>query len=432
MSKDVNRTVKVDYIARVEGEGALDIEVKDGEIERLLLNIFEPPRFFQGFLVGRKYDEVHEIVSRICGICPASHQVTALTAIEDAMGVKVTERTVKLRRLLALAQWIQSHTLHIYMLAAPDFLGVESVIPLASSHPDAVKRALSLKRLGNDLTAAIGGREVHPVTPVVGGFTAMPGRETMLALRERLVKAMDDAFATAELVSTFAAPDFTWDAEHVSMRGEGEYPVNRGKLISNKGLAVTPKEYRDYIKEKQVAHSNAMHSYVQGRGSFMVGPVPRLNLNLDNLGDPAKRALKLSGVSFPTQNPFHGAAARAVELVQAIDDSVKLIDEIDWSGLDERNVSVNRGQGYAFTEAPRGTLYHSYRLDREGVVEFADIVSPTAHNLNNMEADLRRLVPGLLNLSQDEMTLKCEMAVRNYDPCISCSAHFLKVNVRRS
>ena len=431
MTGETERTVKVDYIARVEGEGALDIQVKGGEIEHLYLHIFEPPRFFQGFVVGRKYDEVQEIVSRICGICPVSHQITSMMAIEDAMGVKVSERTTKLRRLLALAQWIQSHVLHIYMLAAPDFLGAESVIALASTHPDAVKRALSLKRLGNDLTAAIGGREVHPVTPVVGGFTSVPKRDTMLALRERLVSAMDDGMATAELTSIFPVPDFSWDAEHVSLRGDGEYPVNRGRLVSNKGLSVTPREYRDFVKEKQVKQSNALHSYIQGRGSFMVGPVPRLNLNLDNLGSAGRAALKATGVDFPTRNPFHGAAARAVEVVQAIDDSIRLIDEIDWTGLDDRSHLVSRGQGYAFTEAPRGTLYHSYRVDREGIVEFGDIVTPTAHNLNNIEEDLKRLVPSLLDLSDADMTLRCEIAVRNYDPCISCSAHFLKLRVRR-
>ena len=431
MTSKTGRTVKVDYIARVEGEGALDIEVRDGSIQRLLLKIFEPPRFFQGFLVGRKYDEVNEIVSRICGICPVSHQVTSLMAIEDAMGVKVSKRTLKLRRLLALAQWIQSHTLHVYMLAAPDFLGAESVVELASTHPDAVKRALMLKRLGNDLTAAVGGREVHPVTPVVGGFTSLPNRNTMLELRKRLVDAMDDAMATATLVSTFPVPDFSWDAEHVAMRGEGEYPVNHGRLVSNKGLNITPQEYRTFIKEKQVAHSNALHSYVYGRGSFMVGPLPRLNLNLDNLGDAAKHAMKCTGVDFPSRNPFHSAAARAVEIVQAVDDCIHLIDEIDWEGLDDRSHLIARGQGYAFTEAPRGTLYHSYRIDRDGYVEFADIVTPTAQNLNNIEEDLRRLLPSFLDLPDDDMTLKCEMTVRNYDPCISCSAHFLKVRVRR-
>ncbi len=194
---------------------------------------------------------------------------------------------------------------------------------------------------------------------------------------------------------------------------------------------VTAREYREYVKEKQVPHSNALHSYIQGRGSFMVGPVPRLNLNLDNLGDTARKAMLSTGVSFPTWNPFHGAVARAVELVQAIDDSIRLIDRIDWEATDDRSFVVSRGQGYALTEAPRGTLYHSYRLDRDGNAEFADIVTPTAHNLNNIEKDLRRLVPQLLGEADEEMTLKCEMAVRNYDPCISCSAHFLRLRLRR-
>ncbi|MGI6643324.1 MAG: Ni/Fe hydrogenase subunit alpha [Bacillota bacterium] len=372
-----------------------------------------------------------EIVSRICGICPVSHQMTSLMAVEDALGVKVSPRVVKLRRLLALAQWIQSHVLHIYMLAAPDFLGAESVVALASIAPDAVKRALRLKRLGNDLTAAIGGREVHPVTPVVGGFTAIPSEATMEPLRKRLELAMDDAMETVALVSTFQVPEFSWDCEHVALRGDGEYPVNRGRLVSSRGLNLEPKDYRKSIRERQVEHSSALHSTVEGRGSFLVGPLARLNLNLDNLGDAARTAMCRGGVDFPNKNPFYSAMARAIELVQAIDDSMKLIDSIDFRGDEDRSHAVTRGQGYAITEAPRGTLYHAYRVDRDGVVEFADIVTPTAHNVMNMEEDLRRFVPTVIDLPQDELTLKCEMIIRNYDPCISCSAHFLKVRVKR-
>ncbi len=427
----LDRSVKVPYIARVEGEGALDIEVRSGKVEKVWLDIYEPPRFFQGFLIGRKYDEVSEVVSRICGICPVSHQLTSLMAVEDALGVKVSPRVVKLRRLLALAQWIQSHVLHIYMLAAPDFLGAESVIALASVAPEAVKRALSLKRLGNDLTAAVGGREVHPVTPVVGGFTAIPTEATMEPLRKRLELAMGDAIDTVALVSTFRVPDFSWDCEHVALRGDDEYPVNRGRLVSSRGLNLEPKDYRSSIREHQVEHSSALHSTVAGRGSFLVGPLARLNLNLDNLGDAARKAMRRGGVDFPSKNPFHGAMARAIEVVQAIDDCIGLIDSIDFRGEEDTSHSIARGQGYAITEAPRGTLYHAYKVDRDGVVEFADIVTPTAHNVNNMEEDLRRFVPTVLDLPQDELTLKCEMIIRNYDPCISCSAHFLKLRVKR-
>jgi len=432
------REIKVDYIARVEGEGGLDVEIKNGKVERLFLRIFEPPRFFQGFLVGQKYDEVPEITSRICGICPVAHQITSIQAIEDAFGIKPDRNVEKLRRLLALSQWIQSHSLHIYMLAAPDFLGVESVLALAQTHPDVVKRALSLKRLGNDLTVALGGREVHPVTPTINGFTSLPQTGDLMSIRERLDNAMEDAFATVHLVSSFPIPDFSWDTEHVALKGEGEYPVNRGRLVSDKGLSITAEEYRVYIKERHVAHSNALHSYIEGReeregkGSFLVGPLARLNLNLDNLGDAARRALAAGNVRFPSHNPFHGAMARAIELVQAIDDSISLIDSIDYDAEMDLGHVVRKGQGFALTEAPRGTLYHSYVLDQQGIVEKADIVSPTAHNVNNIEEDLRRFIPRILDLPLDEATLKCEMVVRNYDPCISCSAHFIKLNLKKA
>ncbi|MCL5038799.1 MAG: Ni/Fe hydrogenase subunit alpha [Firmicutes bacterium] len=422
--------VKVDYLARVEGEGALDIRVHNGEIAELKLKIYEPPRFFEGFLVGRKYDEVPGIVSRICGICPASHQLTAIQAIEDAFGIKVSSQTRDLRKLLALSQWIQSHSLHIYMLALPDFLGYESVLTMAADHLPAVQRALKLKRLGNDLTALIGGREVHPVTATVNGFTSLPSKKDLKAIAERLEEARPDALETVKLCASLELPDFSWEAEHVALRSEEGYAINEGRLVSTEGLNIAPWEYRNHIKERHIPHSNALHSYIEGRGSFLVGPLARVNLNYERLSPGAQEAARAVGVNFPDFNPFRGIVARSLELYHSIEESLAIIDRLELA-QEDTSYAVRAGQGFAITEAPRGSLYHSYKINEHGIIEKADIVSPTAHNVHNIEEDLRRFVPQVLDLSEEEATLKCETVIRNYDPCISCSAHFLKMRVVR-
>jgi coenzyme F420-reducing hydrogenase alpha subunit len=424
------KQIKVDYLARVEGEGALDIQVKDNEIQSLKLRIFEPPRFFQGFLVGRKFDEVPEIVSRICGICPVAHQTTAIMALEDAMGIKVSRQTKDLRKLLVLSQYIQSHTLHIYMLAAPDFLGYESVLAMVPDYTPVVTRALKLKRLGNDLTTCIGGREVHPVTAMVNGFTKVPTKEDLTGFKKKLLAAKEDALETVKLVNSFPIPDFIRECEHVALSEKNIYAINEGNLVSTIGMNISPWQYRNHIKEKQEAYSSALHSYVVGRDSFMVGPLPRVNINFDLLSADAKKAAAETGISFPNFNPFYSALARAIELVDAIDQSMEIIDKLD-PKEEDTGFEIKGGQGFALTEAPRGTLYHSYTINEQGIVEEADIVSPTAHNVNNMEQDLWEFVPRVLDLPHEEATLKCEMVIRNYDPCISCSTHFLKLDINQ-
>lgn len=421
--------IQVDYIARVEGEGALKIKVKDGNITELQLRIFEPPRFFQGFLVGRRYDEVPGIVSRICGICPASHQITAIQALEDALGIEVSQQTKDLRLLLALSQWIQSHTLHIYFLALPDFLGYESAIAMAKDHLPAVQRALELKRLGNDLTMLVGGREVHPVTPTIGGFTSVPTRQELQAIGERLAVARADALATIDLVASLTVPILERDNEHVALSSPDHYAVNEGRLISTKGLDIPVWQYRNHIKERHLEHSHALHSYIEGRGTFLVGPLARVNLNLDKLTPAARKIVRETGV-FPTFNPFYSALARSIELLHSIDVCLTLIDRLDPQPETVPYI-VQAGQGFAITEAPRGVLYHSYRLNDQGLIEEADIVTPTAHNVASMEEDLRVFAPGVLDLPLEEATIKCEMVVRNYDPCISCSVHFLRLEIER-
>jgi len=415
--------IDVNYLARVEGRGALNVRIaKDGKIKDLKFRIYEPPRFFESFLIGRRYDELMELTSRICGICPVAHQITALRAVENALGVEPSQQTKDLRKLLAISAHIQSNVLSMYFLSLPDLMGYESIITMTKDNLDIVKRGLKLKKLGNDITDLIGGRAVHPVTAVVGGFTVIPSRNKMKAIRKRLVEAKQDAYDTVDLFSEVEIPDFERKCEHMAISDSKEYAINHGRFISTEGLDCDEMEYRDYIHEEQVPYSTALHSHVKNRGSFMVGPLPRVNLNFDQLSSDSKDAAKRSGVKFPNFNPFVSHLARAIELIHDIDESIEIIDRVPLKE-ERRDFRCKAGFGAAITEAPRGSLYHSYEIDNNGIVKKADLVPPTAHNANNIEKDLQEFVLTLLDLSMDEFTLKCEMLIRAYDPCISCSTH---------
>ena len=424
-------SIFVDYVARVEGQGSLDIKVSGGKVEYAKFSVYEPPRFFEAFLVGRRCDEVHELTSRICGICPVAHQITALRAVENALGIEVSQQTRDLRRLLALSAHISSHVLNLYFLAAPDYFGYESIIPMARHNSDIFRRALALKKVGNDLTELIGGRSVHPISAIVGGFTALPDRDSLKTIGARLVEAKEYALKDVELFNNLKIPSFERRCEHVALRSDSEYAVNEGRLASTDGLNVAERDYRKYIAERQVPHSIAKHSYVKNRSSIMVGPLPRVNLNFDKLSPDAQDAAKQIGFRPPVFKPYMSIVARALEVVNAIDESIRIIDRLD---LEEEKPSfeIKAGGGAAITEAPRGILYHYYKFDREGKVEKADIVTPTAHYAYNIEKDMYELVPNLLDQPLEEATLKCEMLVRAYDPCISCSAHFVKLKVEKT
>jgi len=417
------KTIKVDYIARVEGQGALKIHItKDGKVEELKFKIFEPPRFFESFLIGRKYDEIMELTSRICGICPVAHQITALRAIENALQIEPSQQTKDLRKLIAISAHIQSNVLSMYFLSLPDLMGCESIIPMVKDHLDIVKRGLKLKKLGNDVTDIIGGRAVHPVTMVVDGFTELPDKNKLQSIRKRLLEAKQDAFDTVDLFSELEIPDFKRKCEHIAISDSKEYAINHGKFKSTEGLNIDEMKYRNHIFEKQKSYSTALHSYVKNRDSFMVGPLPRVNINHNQLSPDAKDAMKRSGAKFPNFNPFTSHLARAIELVHDIDESIDIIDIVSLKE-ENRNINCKAGFGAAITEAPRGSLYHSYTLDNNGIVKKADLVPPTAHNACNVEKDLNKFVQKNLDLSIEEITLKCEMLIRAYDPCISCSSH---------
>ncbi|MCW4021217.1 MAG: Ni/Fe hydrogenase subunit alpha [Candidatus Bathyarchaeota archaeon] len=424
------KSITVDYISRVEGQGALNIGISaEGDVKEVQLRIFEPPKFFESFLVGRRFDEAMELTSRICGICPVAHQITALRAVENAMEVTISDQTRDLRKLLAISGHISSNVLSMYFLALPDLFGYESAIAMVQDHPSVVKRGLRLKKLGNDLADLIGGRAVHPVTAVVKGFTKIPSRKHLETFRKRLEDAKENAVETVEMFAGLEMPDFIRKCEHIALSDPKEYAINEGRLVSTEGLSIDESEYRKYITEKQVLYSYAKHSSLIGRSSFLVGPLARVNLNFNKLSQDAQEAAKNTDFKFPNFNPFVAHLARAVELVHDIDDCIEIIERLPLKDED-RTVKIKEGEGFAVTEAPRGILYHSYKIDRDGIIVGADIVPPTAHNANNIEKDLWQFVPNLLNLPLEETTVKCEMLIRAYDPCVSCSTHFLRMDIR--
>lgn len=422
-----DKKVEVCYIARVEGQGAINVEVTSSGNTSAQFAVFEPIRLFEAFLIGRKYYEVHELASRICGICPITHQITALRAIENALKVEVTPQTRALRRLLALSGWIQSHTLSLYFLTAPDYLGFDGAISMASKHEDAVKQGLRLKKLGNDLSETVGGRAVHPISAVVGGFTKAPTKEELAKIRERLKKEKDDIWSAVDLFSGFNYPEIDRKTELVAISSDEEYAVNEGRLRSIGGIDSPEQDYRIHVQEKEVDYSNTKSSLVKGN-DFLVGPIARVSLNNQKLTPDAKKAAKRLGLDLPCHDPFANIKARVVELVYALDECMRIIDMIrlDFSEQPIRAEIGTPCEGAALTEAPRGLLYHWYKLDRSGVVQQADIVPPTAHNSTSIEASLCALAPKLLKEGQD-LTLGCEMLVRAYDPCISCSVHVARV-----
>ncbi len=424
-----NRTIKVDYLARVEGEGALLVKIKGQQVTDVKLKIFEPPRFFEAFLRGRKFYEAPDITARICGICPIAYQMSACHALEDACGIKITGPIRDLRRLIYCGEWIESHALHVYLLHAPDFLGYEDAIRMAKDHPDEVKRGLRLKKAGNEIMRLLGGREIHPINVRVGGFYKVPHKKEFCALAEELKWARDAALATVRWVATFAFPDFDRDYEFVALRHPDEYPLNEGRLVSNKGLDIAVREYDQNFVEDHVSHSNALQSRLLERNSYFVGPQARYNLNFDKLSPVSQEAARSAGLGPMCRNPFQSIVVRSVEMVYACDEALRIIEQYVMPDQPAVNVEPRVSTGYGCTEAPRGICYHRYRLDDRGIIVDVKIVPPTSQNQKTIESDLWQFVQTRLLLPKDKLQWQCEQAVRNYDPCISCATHFLKLHI---
>jgi sulfhydrogenase subunit alpha len=425
----INKVIKVDYLTRVEGEGSIYVKVKDGEVSEVKFKVFEPPRFFEAFLRGRKYSETPDITARICGICPIAYQMSAVYAIEDAFDVIVDGQLRELRRLMYCGEWIESHALHIYMLHAPDFLGCQDVFQVAKEHPAVVKRALEIKKIGNEIVSILGGREIHPVNGRVGGFYRVPSKKELEPLITKLVWARDASAEALRWTTTLQFPDFEDDYEFVSLRHPAEYPMIEGRLVSNKGLDIAIREYEFQFEEEHAPHSNALQSYLKGRGNYFVGPLARFNLNFDRLSPMAQRVAQELGFVPPVQNPFKSIIARSVELLYAFEEALRIVQSYIPPEHPSVAVRPKGGFGFGCTEAPRGILYHRYRVSEDGRIQDAKIVPPTSQNQRTMESDLRKFVTKNIDLPKEDLTWKCEQAVRNYDPCISCATHLVTLEV---
>jgi coenzyme F420-reducing hydrogenase alpha subunit len=426
-----SRTLRVESLARVEGEGAMLVRTRGGRVETVELRIYEPPRFFEALLRGRRFTEPPDITARICGICPVAYQMSACAAIEDACGVTVDGPLADLRRLLYCGEWIQSHALHIYLLHAPDFLGYPGVVELAKDHRAVVERGLALKKAGNELVEAIGGRAIHPVNVRVGGFYRVPARRDLAPVAGKLRAARAAALQTLRLVGGFEFPDFERDYEFVALRHPAEYPMLARRVVSSGGLDLDARDLGDRLAEEQVPHSTALHARLDGHAPYLVGPLARWNLNADRLPEAILQAAAEAGLGRVCRNPFQSIVVRAAEVLYACDEALRLIEGYQPPDHPAVQVEPRPGVGHGCTEAPRGVLYHRYRIDADGLVTEARIVPPTSQNQGQIEDDLRHFVEPRLGLPRDELTWRCEQAIRNYDPCISCATHFLDLQVER-
>lgn len=402
----------------------------NGILERVELNIYEPPRFFEAFLRGRAYTEPPDLTARVCGICPVAYQISACNAIESACGVTVDHELVELRRLLYCGEWIHSHALHIYLLHAPDFLGYPDAISFAKDHREFFERGLALKRTGNRLMELLGGRAIHPINVRLGGFYSVPRRVDLDSMAEELRRALDDALFTVRSVAQFDFPDAESDHEFLSLTQPGRYPIENGTIARSGGPTFEVADFRDHVREVQVAHSTALHATLDG-GRYLTGPLARYALNSAALSPIARQSATDAGLGSVCRNPFRSIIVRAVEVVYAIEEALRIIDEYQQPSRPFVDVPSRAAVGHGVSEAPRGLLYHRYEIGDDGLIKAADMVPPTAQSQAAIEHEMGRLVAANLDMDDASLTALCERAIRNHDPCISCSAHFLDLTVER-
>jgi len=430
---NINREIDINIpvLARVEGEGALELFIKNAQVEKLNLRIFEPPRLFEKFLEGRSYQEVPDMVARICGICPVAYQMSAVHAIESAFGVEVSPWIRAMRRVIYCGEWLESHSLHLHLLAAPDFLGFNNVAEMAKKHPDIVNRGLMLQKIGNDLIRLLGGRSIHPIGVKVGGFFHAPKQSDVDDIRGRLQQALGEAADLVHWCAQLDLPTIQQNFECVALQHTTEYAINEGRMVSTQGLDIIANEFEDHFKEFQVPYSTALHC-LHADKPYLVGPLARLNLNAHLLPPAIQTLIADAGFKLPSFNSFHSITARAVEIYYALYEAERILAEYVQPQSPTVHVTPKAGVGYASTEAPRGTLWHRYELDEKGLIISARIVPPTSQNQARIEEDLRlALTPEILSQDDAAIRLFCEKIIRNYDPCISCATHFLDLRIKR-
>jgi sulfhydrogenase subunit alpha len=430
MTTNVDLNVNVHHLTRVEGHGDIVVDVQNGEIKKCQFEVVEAPRFFEAFVRGRPYTEINHITSRICGICSVGHSTTSVEATEKALGVELTEQARLLRKLNFHGEIIDSHVLHTYYLVAPDFLGIDSVIPLLEMNPGVLMRALRIKKLSGDLCAMIGGRHTHPCALVVGGFTRTPTERELRDMQDRLVAAREDMDETVALFSTLPWPEFERETEYVSLRKDDEYAFVGGEVVTSDGFTYPIADYRKVTNEWCVPFSTAKWAK-HNRESYMVGALARVNNNYDQLHPKAKEAAGKLGLEPICTNSFLNSAAQVVEMVHCVEDGIEIIDRLLTRGVtpeDPSPVTRTSGEGVGSCDVPRGILFHHYVYE-DGVCQEANCVIPTNQNCANVNADLKAFLPQILDKPEDEIRHMLEMLVRAYDPCISCSTHTLKVEL---
>ena len=428
-----DRTIRVDALTRVEGEGGLYVRLRGDQVDEVRLEIYEPPRLFEALLRGRPLEEVPDITARICGICPVAYQMSSAHALEAALGVAVSPEIRRLRRLLYCGEWIESHGLHIYLLNAPDFLGYDSGLDMAADHAEVVNRGLRLKKHGNQLVDVLGGRAIHPINVAVGGFYRAPRREELQQLIPDFQWGLQAAVETTRWVAGFDFPDFQCSYELVSLSHPDEYPMNEGRLVTSSGQTVAVEQYEEEFEERQVPHSTALHSVRTATGEpYLVGPLARVSLNLDRLSPTARQVADELHMDWPCSNPFQSIVARGLETIHAYEEALEILRDYQPARPPRISYEHRAGEGCAATEAPRGVLYHRYAVDDAGKVTTARIVPPTSQNQAQIERDLQDWVPRVAKQADAVAARQCENLVRTYDPCISCSTHFLKVRIDRA
>lgn len=430
MSNNDDRRIEVPILARVEGEGALTIHLEQQQIKMLNLRIYEPPRLFEKFLEGRSYTEVVDMVARICGICPVAYQMSAAHALEQCFDLAISPWVRALRRVFYCGEWLESHSLHIHFLAAPDFAGFSNAIDMAKAYPEVVKRGMRLQHIGHQLIALLGGRAVNPVGAKVGGFFKAPRPEAVTAMLAQIDAAIPDAIALLDWVGQLPLPAQQQDFVSVSLSHPNEYPMNEGRIRSTAGLDIAIEDYAQYFTEFQVPHSTALHCLLQGQ-AYLVGPLARLNLNYGQVPAVIRAQLDALGFSFPSANMHHSIIARAVEVYYCLLEAQRILRDYTYPDAPAVPVAVKAGRGFGCTEAPRGLLWHEFSVDDQGLVLATRIVPPTSQNQARIEADLREgLLAYGITKPLDQVRARAEMIIRNYDPCISCSTHFLKLEIK--
>ncbi|MDF1744001.1 MAG: Ni/Fe hydrogenase subunit alpha [Gimesia sp.] len=428
-----NRTIKVETLTRVEGEGGLYIRLSGDAVTEVRLEIYEPPRLFEALLRGRPLEDTPDITARICGICPVAYQMSSVHALEAALGVTVSPEIRRLRRLLYCGEWIESHGLHMHLLHAPDFLGFDSGLEMAKQFPDEVNRGLRLKKHGNQLVDMLGGRAIHPVNVCVGGFYRFPKRKELQKLIPDFEWGLEAAVETTRWIARFEFPDFKTDCEYIALSHPDEYPMNEGVMKTSSGDLVDVSNYESEFEERQVPHSTALHAIRKSTGRpYLLGPLARVNLNREKLSPTAQKIADEIGLESLCRNPHKAIIARGLELIHAFEEALMILRDEPPKGKSRESYEYQAGTGMSATEAPRGTLFHRYVVDENGKIIEACIIPPTSQNKAQIEADLKRWIKHVISDNEQETARKCENLVRAYDPCISCSTHFLKVKIERT